>query len=121
MRRSTLFLVSILVVLSMILPATAPAAEPVTVEWWHIWPNEPLIYETFQDLADQFMADNPGVTIEITQFENEAFKQKIATVMQSGEPPRHLPELGRRCAGRIRESWAGAGLDAESGGERLGR
>ena len=106
MRRSTLFLVSILVVLSMILPATAPAAEPVTVEWWHIWPNEPLIYETFQDLADQFMADNPGVTIEITQFENEAFKQKIATVMQSGEPP----DIFQSWGGGVLGAYAKAGL-----------
>ena len=33
------------------------------------------------------MADNPNVKITITILENEAFKTKLATAMQSGEPP----------------------------------
>ncbi len=106
MRRSILLMVSILVVLSMVLPATVPAAEPVTIQWWHIWPNEPLIFETFQSLADEFMTANPGVTIEITQFENEAFKQKIATVMQSGEPP----DIFQSWGGGVLGVYADAGL-----------
>jgi raffinose/stachyose/melibiose transport system substrate-binding protein len=87
MRRSIPFVVCVFLLVSMIMPTQVPAAEPVTIEWWQIWPNEDYIREPFQAMADQFMAENPGVEIVITEFENEAFKQKIATAMQSGEPP----------------------------------
>ena len=65
----------------------APASDDkVTIEWWHIWANEPdTIAEPFQAMADEFMAENPNVTINITMLENEAFKQKVSTVMQSGD------------------------------------
>src|SRR5690242_19720243 len=38
-------------------------------------------------MADDYMAAHPNVKIEITVLENEAFKTKLATVMQSGDPP----------------------------------
>src|SRR5690606_23572094 len=53
-------------------PAEEPAdaAEPVTIEWWHIQNSEPAT-SNWQAVADQFMADNPNVTIDITVMENE--------------------------------------------------
>ena len=47
-------------------------------------------------MADGYMAANPNVTIEITVLENEAFKTKLTTVMQSGDSP------------DIFQSWAAA-------------
>jgi raffinose/stachyose/melibiose transport system substrate-binding protein len=41
----------------------------------------------WQKLADEYMASHPNVTIKITVLENEAFKTKLTTVMQSGNPP----------------------------------
>jgi raffinose/stachyose/melibiose transport system substrate-binding protein len=38
-------------------------------------------------MADDYMADHPNVKIEITVLENEAFKTKLTTVMQSGDAP----------------------------------
>ena len=38
-------------------------------------------------MADDYMAAHPNVNIEITVLENEAFKTKLTTVMQSGDPP----------------------------------
>jgi raffinose/stachyose/melibiose transport system substrate-binding protein len=38
-------------------------------------------------MADDYMAAHPNVIIDITVLENEAFKAKLTTVMQSGEPP----------------------------------
>jgi raffinose/stachyose/melibiose transport system substrate-binding protein len=63
-----------------------PAAEPVTVSWWHITTKDPGLSD-WQKMADDYMAAHPNVTIEITVLENEAFKTKLTTVMQSGDPP----------------------------------
>jgi raffinose/stachyose/melibiose transport system substrate-binding protein len=68
-------------------PATeAPAVEPVTVEWWHITTIDPG-KTLWQDMANEYMAAHPNVTINITILENEAFKTKLTTVMQGGTPP----------------------------------
>ena len=75
----------------------APAAEPVKITWWHISTKDPALSD-WQKMADDFMAAHPNVTIEITVLENEAFKTKLTTVMQSGEVP------------DIFQSWGGGGL-----------
>lgn len=64
----------------------APVSEPVTITWWHITTKDPGLTD-WQKMADDYMAANPNVTIEITVLENEAFKTKLTTVMQSGDPP----------------------------------
>jgi raffinose/stachyose/melibiose transport system substrate-binding protein len=63
----------------------SPAA-PVTVEWWHITTVDPG-KSLWQDMANEYMAAHPNVTINITVLENEAFKTKLTTVMQGGTPP----------------------------------
>ena len=64
---------------------TAPA-EKVTVEWWHITTIDPG-KTLWQDMANEYMAAHPNVTVNITVLENEAFKTKLTTVMQGGTPP----------------------------------
>ncbi|HJR79207.1 MAG TPA: extracellular solute-binding protein [Anaerolineales bacterium] len=64
----------------------APAGEPVTITWWHITTKDPGLSD-WQKMADDYMAEHPNVNIEITVLENEAFKTKLTTVLQSGEPP----------------------------------
>jgi raffinose/stachyose/melibiose transport system substrate-binding protein len=56
------------------------------VEWWHIGTaaNDRAMNEGF---ANAYMEAHPNVKIEITVLENEAFKTKLTTVMQSGNPP----------------------------------
>jgi len=67
--------------------AEEPAAEePVTITWWHISTKDPALSD-WQKMADDYTAAHPNVTIEITVLENESFKTKLTTVMQSGEPP----------------------------------
>jgi raffinose/stachyose/melibiose transport system substrate-binding protein len=61
-------------------------AVPVTVEWWHITTVDPG-KSLWQDMANEYMAAHPNVTINITVLENEAFKTKLTTVMQGGTPP----------------------------------
>lgn len=74
-----------------------PAGEPVTIEWWHIQNNDPGL-SLWQEVADEFMAEHPNVTIEITAQENEAFKAALRTRMQAGDVP------------DVFQSWGGGGL-----------
>lgn len=91
--------VFILLVVALALALVAPAAaqDKVTIDWWHIsTQTDQAAY--WQGLADQYMAANPNVDIQITILENDAFKQKLVTVMQAGDPP------------DIFQSWGGAVL-----------
>lgn len=85
---------------------TPPAQEEkVVVTWWHISTAED--HKTvWQKLADEYMAANPNVTIEISVLENEAFKTKLTTVMQSGEPP----DLFQSWGGGVMNEYVAAGL-----------
>jgi raffinose/stachyose/melibiose transport system substrate-binding protein len=76
-------------------PTGTPA--PVTINWWHISTGEPG-KTIFQGIADAYTAAHPNVTIKITVLENEAFKTKLATEMQSGTPP------------DLFQSWGGGGM-----------
>jgi raffinose/stachyose/melibiose transport system substrate-binding protein len=88
-------------------PSTAPtdvatnepsqAAEPVTITWYHIQNNDPGL-SLWKDLADEYVADHPNVTIDIQVNENEAFKTKLTTLLQQGD----VPDLF--------QTWGGGGL-----------
>ncbi len=39
--------------------------DKVTVDWWHIQHTEPLL-SIWQEVADEYMAENPNVEIVIT-------------------------------------------------------
>ena len=124
MRKITLLALSLLVIASMMLvacggdekeepaptekpaPTEEPAPEPVTVSWWHITSDPGPHQDAWQAMADAYMADNPNVTIEITILENEAFKSKLPTVMQSGDPP----DLFQSWGGGTMNEYAKAGL-----------
>jgi raffinose/stachyose/melibiose transport system substrate-binding protein len=78
----------------------APAQKPVTINWWHITTVDPG-KALWQKLADQYHTAHPNVTIVITVLENEAFKTKLTTVLQSGNPP------------DIFQSWGGGDMNAQ--------
>lgn len=120
MNRKFMFVLSLVLVLSFVLaacatPTAAPAAteapateaptsapaEKVTINWWHISTKDPALGD-WQKMADDYMAAHPNVDIKITVLENEAFKTKLATVLQSGEVP------------DIFQSWGGAGLTEQA-------
>jgi raffinose/stachyose/melibiose transport system substrate-binding protein len=85
--------------------ATEATAQKVTINWWHITTAENQ-KAVWQKLADEYMAAHPNVTIEITVLENEAFKTKLTTVMQSGEPP----DIFQSWGGGVMNEYANAGL-----------
>ena len=84
-------------------PATS--LKPVTVEWWHITTTDPG-KAVFQGIADAYMAAHPNVKINITILENEAFKTKLATAMQSGQ----VPDLFQSWGGGTMQAQADAGM-----------
>jgi raffinose/stachyose/melibiose transport system substrate-binding protein len=100
--RIKLALLSVALVVALVPGAIAA---PTTVNWWHIGTaaNDKAM---FQGFADAFMKANPDVKIEITVLENEAFKSKLTTVMQSGNPP----DLFHSWGGGVLTEYANAGL-----------
>ncbi|GAB4515251.1 MAG: ABC transporter substrate-binding protein [Anaerolineae bacterium] len=91
-----LTLIFVLFTLSLALGVVS-AQEDVTIDWWHIT-TEPTQAAYWQSLADAYMEENPNVTIEITILENAAFKDRLVSVMQAGDPP------------DLFQSWGGAVL-----------
>ncbi|MBK9712436.1 MAG: extracellular solute-binding protein [Kouleothrix sp.] len=104
-------------------PTAAPAAEapaaaatptpgPSTVGtgatkivWWHISTVADQ-RANWQNLATAYVKDHPDLSIEITVLENDAFKTKLATAMQSGSPP----DIFQSWGGGVLKQYADAGL-----------
>ncbi len=61
---------------------------------------------TSRAIADAYMAANPNVKINITVLENEAFKTKLATSLQSGD----VPDLFQSWGGGTMAAQADAGM-----------
>jgi len=62
------------------------ATGPQTINWWHIQNTDPML-PVWAGLAKEYEAAHPNVKINITPLENEAFKAKLTTVTQAGNPP----------------------------------
>jgi raffinose/stachyose/melibiose transport system substrate-binding protein len=75
------------------------------ITWWHINTIEEQ-RAVWEQMANDFIAQNPDVTIEITVLENEAFKSKLATAMQSGSPP----DIFQSWGGGVLRQYGEAGL-----------
>jgi raffinose/stachyose/melibiose transport system substrate-binding protein len=84
----------------LLLAATAAAAETTTIRWLHLEvdPNQVKIWE---QVARDFEAKNPGVKIETQFLENEAYKAKLPSMLQSKDRP------------DIIYSWAGGVLKSQ--------
>lgn len=75
------------------------------ITFWHLDTTEAQ-QAAWRTIADRFEAKHPGVKIEITCLSNEAFKQKLATVMQSGE----APDIFRSWGGGVMYDQEDAGM-----------
>jgi raffinose/stachyose/melibiose transport system substrate-binding protein len=78
----------------------ANAVAQTTVRWLHIEAN-PAQVKVWEEVARGFEAKNPGVKIEMQFLENEAYKAKLPTILQSKDRP------------HIIYSWAGGVLKAQ--------
>ncbi|MDR0657118.1 MAG: extracellular solute-binding protein [Treponema sp.] len=64
------------------------AAGGVTLEFMHAQSTEPGL-SIFGDSTNRFMADNPGVKVNLNVLANDSYKQKLAVAMAS----RQLPDI----------------------------
>jgi raffinose/stachyose/melibiose transport system substrate-binding protein len=80
--------------------AAAGAAAETTVKWLHIEVN-PAQVKIWEEVARSYEAAHPGVKIEIQFLENEAYKAKLPTILQSKDRP------------HIIYSWAGGVLKSQ--------
>ncbi|ACZ31768.1 extracellular solute-binding protein family 1 [Xylanimonas cellulosilytica DSM 15894] len=56
--------------------ATDATGDTVELTWWHNGTGEPLL-SFWQEVADEFAAANPGVTINVEAFQNEELRDTI--------------------------------------------
>jgi raffinose/stachyose/melibiose transport system substrate-binding protein len=68
------------------LMALAPAQAQTVVKYLNL-ASIPAEVELMKQAADEYMAANPNVKIELPFLENEAFKAKLTTLLQSAEAP----------------------------------
>jgi len=104
-------LLFVLAAVALLLPLHGISAQAkVTVHWWDIFttPKEEVAY--VQKIADDYTKAHPNVTIEITELENQAFKDKLATVMQGAGSGGDSPDLFHSWGGGILKTYADAGL-----------
>jgi raffinose/stachyose/melibiose transport system substrate-binding protein len=78
----------------------AYAVADTTVKWLHIEVN-PAQVKIWEEIARAYEAAHPGVRIEMQFLENEAYKAKLPTLLQSRNRP------------NIIYSWAGGVLNAQ--------
>lgn len=64
-----------------------------TITWWHNSNNEPG-KGYYEQVAADFEADNPGVTVEISAMAHEDMVDKLAAAFQSGDVPDVYMERG---------------------------
>lgn len=84
---------------ALALTAGAAAAQ-TTVKWLHIEVN-PGQVKIWEEVARAFEAKHPGTKVEMQFLENEAYKAKLPTILQSRDRP------------HVIYSWAGGVLKAQ--------
>jgi raffinose/stachyose/melibiose transport system substrate-binding protein len=83
----------------LLLTAGAAAAQ-TTIKWLHLEVN-PALVKIWDDAARDFESKHPGVKIELQFLENEAYKAKLPSMLQSKDRP------------QIIYSWAGGVLKSQ--------
>jgi raffinose/stachyose/melibiose transport system substrate-binding protein len=81
-RQQGLFVLGTLALMSSVVPASAQT----TIKWLHLEAN-PDRLATWEEIAAAYEEANPDVTVEFQFLENEAFKAKLPTLLQSNEAP----------------------------------
>ncbi len=90
--------------LALALGASAAGAQ-VTVKWMHIELN-PNIANYYKQAVTDFEAKNPGVKVQVQVLENEAYKAKLTTLLQSADKPHIIYSWG----GGVLQSQVKAGV-----------
>jgi raffinose/stachyose/melibiose transport system substrate-binding protein len=81
--------------------ATTSASAQTVVNWLHLEAN-PTFLAVWEELVADYEAQNPDVDIQMQFLENEAFKAKLPTLLQSNDRP------------HIFYSWGGGVLEEQA-------
>lgn len=92
---------------ALALAAASALAADVKVRMLHI-DQSPAVQAFYNDVARRFEASRPGVQVEIQSLENESFKKKVTTLLQSPDRPNILYSWG---GGVLREQVKAGVLD----------
>ena len=71
---------------SLLVMGASSAFADSTIKWLHLETN-PARLAAMQDVAKAYETAHPGVKVELQFLENEAFKAKLPTLLQSDDPP----------------------------------
>ena len=76
-----------------VLGALSSVAAAQTIDFWHIQStgDGPQL---IQQAVDRFMADNPGVTVNVVPMQNDPYKTRIRTSIGAGDAPCIFPSWG---------------------------
>lgn len=88
MRKTSFALVIVMICSLMALPLANLATaqdEETTIEWWSHWANEPAKVAVIEQIAADYMAEHPNVTIEITWWDKGPLFDAIRSTMTAGE------------------------------------
>jgi raffinose/stachyose/melibiose transport system substrate-binding protein len=80
--------------------SAGPSLAQTTVKWMHLEVN-PAQIKIWEEVAREFEAKHPGTKVEMQFLENESYKAKLPTLLQSNDRP------------HIIYSWAGGVLKAQ--------
>src|ERR1700712_1705012 len=69
-----------------ILLGAAGAMADITVKWLHL-ELDPGYVAIWRKIADAYESQHPGVKVQMQFLENEAFKAKLPTLLQSSDAP----------------------------------
>ncbi|MFK0331807.1 extracellular solute-binding protein [Rhizobium sp. NPDC090275] len=69
-----------------LLIAAGTAAADTTIKWMHL-EVDPTYLGIWQQIVKNYEAEHPGTKIEMQFLENEAFKAKLPTLLQSSDAP----------------------------------
>jgi raffinose/stachyose/melibiose transport system substrate-binding protein len=72
--------------LAALMAGTGLASADTVIKWLHVEADQKTV-AAWQDVAKQFEAEHAGVKIEMQFLENEAFKAKLPTLLQSSAAP----------------------------------
>jgi raffinose/stachyose/melibiose transport system substrate-binding protein len=106
---------------SVLAMGISSASAAATIKWLHLETN-PERLAVMEDLAKQYETQHPDVDVQLQFLENEAFKAKLPTLLQSNDPPSLFYTWGggvlktQAETGKIRDITAA--MDADSGAWR---
>ena len=70
-----------------LLASTTVFAQDVTLQFWDNQQTESGLSQFQQEAVDRFMAENPGIKVEVTTIPYPEYQQRLLTAVQGGNAP----------------------------------